>query len=114
VKRSLSVGALVACSLGLALPAQADVVTQWNARTMQCVQGGPTPANRGGPVGLLDIAIVQAAVHDAVQAIEGKYEAYHYTNSALLGAGSSQAAAANAAYRMLVGLIRRGMRASSG
>ena len=109
MKRSLSAGELIVCaSLGLASPVQADVVTQWNARTLQCVQGGPTAANRGGPPGLLDIAIVQAAVHDAVQAVEGKYEAYHYTNSALLGAGSSQAAAANAAYRMLVGLYQAG------
>ena len=46
MKRSLSAGALVVCSsLGLAPPAQADVVTQWNARVMQCVQGGPTAAN---------------------------------------------------------------------
>ena len=108
MKRSLAAGAVIVWSLGLAVPAQADVVTQWNARTLQCVQGGPTPANRAGPPGLLDIAIVQAAVHDAVQAIEGHYEAYHYTNPALLGAGSPQAAAANAAYRMLVGLYQAG------
>ena len=98
MKQSLSAGALIACaSVGLAPPANADVVTQWNARVMQCVQGGPTAANRAGPPGLLDVAIIQAAVHDAVQAIEGRYEAYHYTNPALLGAGSTQAAAANAA-----------------
>jgi hypothetical protein len=54
--------------------------------------------------GLLDIALVQAAVHDAVQANRGDYEPYHYSNPARLGVGSAEAAAANAAYRVLVGL----------
>jgi hypothetical protein len=55
-------------------------------------------------VGLLDIALVQAAVHDAVQAIEGRFESYRYTNPAMLGTGSPEAAAAAAAWGMLVGL----------
>ena len=80
----------------------ADVVTDWNAITLRCVQGAPgIPANRTGPVGLLDIALVQAAVHDAVQAIEGRYEAYRYTTP---GAGSRVAAAAAASYGVLAGL----------
>jgi hypothetical protein len=85
-------------------PVQADAVTEWNAITLSCVQGPPAPPNRGGPAGLLDIALVQAAVHDAVQAIEGRYESYEYKNAALRGAGSSAAAAASAAYGVLKGL----------
>jgi hypothetical protein len=54
--------------------------TQWHAVTLVCVHGkqapDPVPANRGVPVGLLDVALVQAAVHDAVQAIQGRFEAY--------------------------------------
>jgi hypothetical protein len=42
----------------------ADVVTDWNAITVSCVQGGAHPAKRSGPGGLLDIALVQAAMHD--------------------------------------------------
>ena len=99
---------MAATCLSWAAPVQADVVTQWNARILQCVQGVPTAANRGGPPGLLDIAIIQAAVHDAVQAIEGRYEPYLYTNPSALGAGSADAAAANAAYRTLVGLYQAG------
>jgi hypothetical protein len=53
---------------------------------------------------LLDTALVQAAVHDAVQAIQGRFEAYHYENAALRGIGSPEAAAAAAAYGMLVRL----------
>jgi hypothetical protein len=82
----------------------ASVVTDWNAATLNCVQGPPTPPNRGGPPGLLDIALVQAAVHDAIQSIEGKYEFYHYENDNLRGDGSLEAAGAAAAYAMLVGL----------
>jgi hypothetical protein len=43
-------------------------------------------------------------VHDAVQAIEGRYDSYHYENAALRGAGSSEAAAASAAFEMLKAL----------
>ena len=81
-----------------------DVVTEWNAITQRCVSGGPTPANRAGPVGLLDIALVQAAVHDAVQAIEGRFEAYRYSNQDMLGVGSPEAAVAAASFGVLVGL----------
>ena len=94
--------------LGLGListPAvNASVVTNWNIVTLNCVQGPPNPPNRGGPPGLLDIALVQAAVHDAIQTIEGKYEFYHYENDQLRGKGSIEAAAAGAAYGVLVGL----------
>jgi hypothetical protein len=109
VKQSRTLGLVMAgsCLLGIT-PAYADVVTQWNARAMQCVQGGPTAANRGGPPGLLDVAIIQAAVHDAAQAIEGRYEPYMYTGAGQADAGSVEAAAANAAYRMLVGLYGAG------
>jgi hypothetical protein len=85
-------------------PAQADVVTQWNAITVNCVQGPHTPANRAGPAGLLDIALVQAAVHDAVQAIQGRFKPYEYANPKRRGKGSADAAAAAAAHGVLVGL----------
>ena len=85
-------------------PAVAGVVTDWNAIALRCTQGGPTPPNRPGPPGLLDIAVVQAAVHDAVQAIEGRFEPYHYDNAARRGIGSVAAAAAAASYGVLAGL----------
>ena len=103
--RTLTIGMLVAGStLAGASRADGNVVTAWNSAVLQCVQGGPTPANRSGPVGLLDVAVIQAAVHDAVQAIEGRFEPYHYRNTSLRGAGSAEAAAAAAAYGMLVRL----------
>ena len=102
--RSVSAGIVLAVTCFASTPSvQADVITEWNVITLRCVQGAPPaiPANRGGPVGLLDVALVQTAVHDAVQAIEGRYEAYRYTTP---GAGSKTAAAAAASFGVLVGL----------
>ena len=83
--------------LGSAGPARADAVTYWNEITLTAVIVG-----RPGPPGILDIALVQAAVHDAVQSIEGKFEPYKI---AIEGAsGSPDAAAAAAAYGVLTGL----------
>ena len=91
-----------AISLSWALPTQADAVTEWNAVTANC------SVNRIGPSGLFDIALVQTAAHDAVQAIQGRFEAYEYENPALLGVGSPAAAAAAASYRTLVGIYGAG------
>ena len=78
---------------GWTAPASADAVTEWNALALGCI-------TRPGPTGLLDLALVQAAVHDAVQAIEGKYEPYLATPAAT-GKESIGAAAAAAAYTVL-------------
>jgi hypothetical protein len=73
---------------------RADAVTDWNEITMTAVT-----ASRPGPQGMLDVALVHIAVHDAIQAIEKRYEAYHFE---LPGAkGSRSAAAAAAAYTVL-------------
>jgi hypothetical protein len=62
------------------------------------------PNGRPGPPGLLDLALMHLAMHDAVQAIEGKYQPYHYSNPHALGSGSPAAAAIAAARRVLVRL----------
>jgi hypothetical protein len=100
-----SVAALAACAcLGWGASAQANAVTDWNAATVQYVAGGGgVPAGRGGPVGFLDVALVQAAVHDAVQAIEGRYDPYFYAPGAQ-AAGALDAAVAAAAHGVLVQL----------
>jgi hypothetical protein len=111
VAKSFRTGVLVVCALlGWTPTARADVVTDWNFTTLRCVQGAPPalPPNRGGPVGLLDIAVVQSAVHDAVQAIQGRFQAYRYTNPSMRGVGSLDAAAAAAAYGVLAGLYGTG------
>ena len=91
---------LLACAaLGATAPAYADAVTDWNAITVDAVTAGrPGP----GPIGVVDIALVQIAVHDAVQAIERRYEPYLVE---IPGArGRRSAAVAAAAHDVLVGI----------
>jgi hypothetical protein len=81
--------------------ARADAVVDWNAIAVQTIETAAPP--RPGPVRFLDLAIVQAAVYDAVQAIDGRFEPYHVQ---IPGAsGSSEAAAAKAAHDVLVHLF---------
>ena len=75
----------------------ADAVTDWNAIAVPAVAGRTCP----GPIGIVDLALVHAAVHDAVQAIEGRFQPYHVKISG--AAGSPAAAAAAAAYGVLIG-----------
>lgn len=82
----------------LVMPAlvRADAVSDWNAIAVQTTITGSRP----GPSGVLDIAMVHAAIYDAVQAIEGKYETYYVD---IPGAdGSPIAATAKAARDILV------------
>ena len=82
----------------LAAPASvsADAVTDWNAIAVQAIVTGARP----GQTGMLDVAMVHAAVYDAVQAIEKRYEPYYVE---IPGAsGSPEAAAAKAAHDVLV------------
>jgi hypothetical protein len=87
----------VCVCLSWAAPAVADAVTHWNAIALTAVTAG-----RAGPIGNLDLALVQAAVHDAVQAFEGRYEPYHAVIEN--ASGSPNAAVAAAAHGVLVGL----------
>jgi hypothetical protein len=91
--------AAVALSLAAPAPAAADVVTTWNATALTCISTG-----RPGPTGLVDLALVHGAMHDAVQAIQGRFESYRYRTTVYRGIGNPQAAAAAAAYHTLVGL----------
>jgi hypothetical protein len=101
IKSSFAAGFVTIASLSLAAEAQANVATansvvaEWNALATAC-----TATNRAGPVQVLDLAVVQAAVHNAVQAIERRYEAY-LAPVAATGNESTTAAAASAAYNVL-------------
>jgi hypothetical protein len=99
----LRVMGLVVLSTGVcATSAHANVVAEWNAIAVQCIAvgAGTLAPSRPGPPGLLDLAIVHAAMHDAIQAIERRYEPYLATPPAT-GDESVAAAAAAAAHRVL-------------
>jgi hypothetical protein len=86
---------IVFACLILAVPARADVVTDWNATAAQIA----IPA-RPGPSSILDLAMVHAAMHDAIQAYDGRFEPYAVTIPN--ATGSPVAAAASAAHAVLV------------
>ena len=77
----------------------ADIVTDWNATPKLVAPrfGGPQQQSRVQ-------AMVQIAVHDALNAIESRYERYAYHGVAAAGA-SPDAAVAAAARQTLLGLL---------
>ena len=79
--------------------ATADVITDWNIRAGQTIAAGA----RRGPSGVLDFPMVHLAMHDAVQAYEGRFESYCV--SIPNPPGSPVAAAATAAHDVLVALF---------
>ena len=85
------------CVLGATAPADADVVTDWSAITISTIgAGAPVP----GPGRLIEYAMVHIAMHDAVQAIQQRFETY--SPGITPTTGSVIAAAAKAARDVLV------------
>ena len=80
-------GLMLVGLLGGAAPALADAVVDWNEITVQA-----TTVGRPGPIGIVDIALVQVAVHDAVQAIDRQFEPYHAEIDAVAAKGPRVAA----------------------
>ncbi|MCC5652460.1 hypothetical protein LC609_22080 [Nostoc sp. XA013] len=79
-----------------------DVVIQWNSILLNAIQASGTAP----PLAARNQAIVQAAVYDAVNAIDRSYKPYLANISASEAAGASkEAAAVEAAYRTLVNLF---------
>lgn len=99
--------ALAAALAGLAVlivPAvgSADTVTQWNqnAATALYVTAAQPPN-----VSVLHMAMVQGAVYDAVNAIDGGHEGYLLTSRVATPTDSKDAAAATAAYKTLLNIV---------
>jgi PAP2 superfamily protein len=101
--RALAAGRMGAVGL-LALisvegPVRADVVTDWNLTTLQVAAAAGVPQRQQRVA-----AMVHVAMHDAVNSIEPRYEAYavHVSPS---GEASIEAAAVQAAYGVLIRLL---------
>ena len=92
---------LVCALLGWTVPARADVVTDWNDLASQAAVRAAA-AGRPGQVLFLDFAIVHAAIHDAVQAIEGRFDPYRV--KIRRAEGSLSSATAKAAHDVLAHL----------
>src|SRR5438093_339049 len=91
----------VACLLGITLaqPAANEVV-QWNETTMKAISvNGQNP-----PQSTRSLTMVHGAVHDALNAINRRYDAYYFEGPAD-AAASPDAAVASAAHTVLVGVV---------
>lgn len=88
---------MLAVGLGIASPARADVVTEWNEIADGIFAAAPPFKNRV-------MAIVQVAVHDALNSIDPRYETYTGVPQ-VNSAASPGAAVAAAAYRALLQLV---------
>ena len=85
--------------LGLAQPASADVITDWNEKAVAFVQPRMPP-----PQGHRATAMVHLAMFDAVNSIERRYRPY-LVHMIAAPTTSKEAAAAVAAGAVLVGLL---------
>ncbi|MGH3071553.1 MAG: vanadium-dependent haloperoxidase [Gaiellaceae bacterium] len=94
----------IAVVAALAAPAlaRADAVTDWNqkATTALLATAGQPPQ-----VSVPHMAMVQGAVYDAVNAVDGGHEGYLLTSRVATPSDSKEAAAATAAYRVLLNLV---------
>ena len=94
--RLAAAGAIVA----LCIPAAANDVLKWNDTTVKAATtGGQNPIQQTRTV-----AMVQGAVHDALNAIKPRYAAYYYEGTAAAGA-LPEAAVAAASRTVLVAVI---------
>jgi hypothetical protein len=75
---------------------RADAILDWNAIASQTILGGGRP----GPTAIIDLAVVHATIHDAVQAYDKSFQPY--ATDATATTGSPAAAVAKAAHDVLV------------
>jgi hypothetical protein len=94
-----TVAALLAGVLHAA-PAGANEVLKWNETAVKiAAAGGQNPVQQ-----TRSLAMVQGAVHDALNAIRPRHAAYYFEGTAAAGA-AAEAAVAAAAHTVLMGLI---------
>src|SRR6185436_12127630 len=94
MKKILAFGLILAGVAG-STATRADAVLDWNVTATSTI----IAAGRPGPSGVIDLAIVHAAIHDAVQAYDKTYQPYA---TDLDGVGSPAAAIAKATHDILV------------
>jgi hypothetical protein len=96
-KKLSHLGALVTVAVtALSSAARADVITDWNATTQTVL----VAKGHQGPTGY---ALVHVAMYDAVNAIDGRYSVFAVSPTTNARGASKIAAAATAAYRVLLG-----------
>jgi hypothetical protein len=114
-KRSISLSAVavvVLAALGVvgasaAPPVATDAaaVTHWNQIATSTLAAFPQPAGGAAPTSQINLAMVQGAVYDAVNAITPKHHRPYLLNRRFSASASGEAAVATAAYRVLSHII---------
>ena len=103
LRRAMLGGLALLSALALAAPARADTVTDWDQIAAAALQspGTATPPGAGqGAPSIAHLAMVHAAVYDAVNAIDGGHEPY-VSSPAAEPWYSQDAAVATAAHHVL-------------
>ncbi|HEV8610802.1 MAG TPA: phosphatase PAP2 family protein [Thermoanaerobaculia bacterium] len=100
MSRRISPVLAVAVFASFALAARADVVTEWNSAALDAIRADRTPPPRAARI----LAILHAAIYDAVNGITQTHEPYFVTGKPA-GVASVEAAASAAAHRVLVALF---------
>ena len=103
LRRAMLGGLALLSALALAAPARADTVTDWDQIAAAALQspGTATPPGAGqGAPSIVHLAMVHAAVYDAVNAIDGGHEPY-VSSPAAEPWYSEDAAVATAAHHVL-------------
>src|SRR5438876_12136399 len=85
---------------GIGIPANADVVTDWNNAALDAIRTG----NTAPPIASRSLAILHASIYDAVNGIARTYEPY-LVQSAVQASASREAAGSAAAHDALVNLF---------
>ena len=92
-----AIASLILVVAALPLAAKADVVSDWNVTTQSVLLA------TGGSPGVY-YAMVHAAIYDAVNAIDGRHQVFAVRPKTQHEGASMEAAAATAAYRLLLRL----------
>jgi hypothetical protein len=98
-RRILAVSALTAACMLPVAPARADMVTEWNVIALNSTAVPPNSILQSRA-----LAIVHAAIYDAVRAVERRKGAAYAVEIEALAGASAEAAVAAAAHRALVRL----------
>lgn len=100
--KAIAAPAAIAALLALAASARADTVTDWNLNAANAlIVTAAQPPQQSIP----HMAMVHGAVYDAVNAIDGSRESYLLSSRIARPSDSKDAAAASAAYRVLVHIV---------
>lgn len=103
------VGSLVVALGGLSAPVHGqpagNAVTAWNLIAANTLVVFPGPAGGAPPALQVNMAMVQGAVYDALNAIEPKHRRPYLLEGRFASTASKEAAAATAAYRVLSSVV---------